>query len=73
MSDLLLNLEQEITRVSEMEEEVVVEEEEQEEEEEEKEEEEEEEEAGTGAPGQTSVPSPSPAEKTCRGRYKIIR
>ena len=44
-----------------MEEEAVVEEEEQEEEEEEE------------APGQTSVPSPSPAEKTCRGRYKIIR
>ena len=60
-----MNLEQ-ITRISEMEEEVVVEEEEQEEEEEE-------EEAETGAPGQTSVPSPSPAEKTCRGRYKIIR
>ena len=74
MYDLLLNLEQ-ITRISEMEEEeeAVVEEEEQEEEEEEQEEEEEEEEAGTGAPGQTSVPSPSPAEKTCRGRYKIIR
>ena len=75
-----MNLEQEITRISEIEkeEEVVVGEEEQEHE---KEEEEEEEEAaqelqvqhGTGAPGQTSVPSPSPAEKTCRGRYKIIR
>ena len=84
MYDLLLNLEQ-ITRISEMEEEeeAVVEEEEQEEEEEEQEKEEEEEEKeaaqelqvqhGTGAPGQTSVPSPSPAEKTCRGRYKIIR
>ena len=69
MYDLLLNLEQ-ITRISEMEEEeeAVVKEEEQEEEEEE-----EEEEAGTGAPGQTSVPSPSPEEKTCRGRSKIIR
>ena len=69
-----MNLEQ-ITRISEMEEEeeAVVEEEEQEEEEEEQEEEEEEEEAETGAPGQTSVPSLSPAEKTCRGRSKIIR
>ena len=75
-----MNLEQEITRISEMEKEgeVVVREEEQEQE---KEEEEEEEEAaqelqvqhGTGAPGQTSVPSLSPAEKTCRGRSKIIR
>ena len=60
MYDLHLNLEQ-ITRISEMEEEAVVEEEEQEEEEEEE------------APGQTSVPSPSPEEKTCRGRCKIIR